>query len=296
MRFSLSRLTLKTNVHRSQGLGESQRCDTRGDISHTVWDVCCEPLMPFHIHQSTRSPKLTTERHSATLKCVLAQDPWVCREASELPLVAPVNAEPHKTYVSSLLLLWRLFRDSTARDLLRRQRPSQRPTSPHAAHMVFHCLHLSKDPNWSSCVLPETHLATRDWRHPCRSPPCSPCFLHIKNLLAVLLDLFFIRVRPEDSQKNSSICAIIVHSPSASLGPLSPSPRLQSRDRKPRVHDSTALVISLLEATLHIANIQKLLKNKRWLSFCRASNSKCGLLKHVMSEVIFFAKSRFAVF
>ena len=48
---------------------------------------------------------------------------------------------------------------------------------------------------------PETHLATRDWRHLCRSPPCSPCFLHIKNLLVVVLDLFFIRVRPEDSQK-----------------------------------------------------------------------------------------------
>ena len=194
--------------------------------------------------------------------------------------MAPVNAEPHKTYVSSLLLLWRVFRDSTARDLLRRQRPSQRPTCPHAAHLVFRCLDLSKDPNWSSCVHRETHLATRDWRHLCRSPPCSPCFLHIKNFVDVL-DLFFIPVRPEDSQKTRPT-AVGVYNPSASLGPLSLSRRLQNRDRKPQVHDSTAPAFALLEATLHIANIQKLLKDRRWLSFCRASNSKGGLLKHVM--------------
>ena len=56
---------------------------------------------------------------------------------------------------------------------------------------------------------------------------------------------------PRGFAKNSSNCAVVVHSPSASIGPLSPSPRLQNRDRKPRVHDSTAPVISLLEATLN---------------------------------------------
>ena len=108
--------------------------------------------------------------------------------------------------------------------------------------------------------------------------------------------MFFIPVRPEDSEKNSSNCAVIVHNPIASLGPLSPSPRRQSRDWKPGVHDSTAPAFALLEPTLHIANIQKLLKNQRWLSFCRASNSKGGLLKHVMSELtLLLVCTRFAV-
>ena len=180
---------------------------------------------------------------------------------------------------------YRLFSCSGARSeilqLARNLFPSERPTCPHAAHLVFRCLHLSKYPNWSSCVHRATHLATRDWRHLCRFPPCSPCF-YIKKSSCRCAGLVFHSCAPRGFAKNSSNCAIIVHSPSASIGPLSPSPRLQSRDRKPRVHDSTALVISLLEATLHIANIQKLLKNRRWLSFCRASNSKGGLLKHVM--------------
>ena len=99
-----------------------------------------------------------------------------------------------------------------------------RPTRPHAAQLVFHCLDLSKDPNWISCMHPDTHLAIRDCRHLCRSPPCSPCFLHIKNLVDVL-NLFFIPVHPKDSQKNSSNCEnVVVHNPSESSpasGPLS---------------------------------------------------------------------------
>ena len=202
MRFLLSRLTLKTNVHRSQGTHEFQRRHTRGDISHTVQDVCCEPIVAFHIHENARSPRLTTERHSATMTCILAPDQWICREESELPLVAPVNAEPHKTYVSvSSPALAHVLRFYSSWSFSPKLLPSERPTRPHAAHLVFHCLDLAKDPIWSSCVHPETRLATRDWRHLCRSPPSSPCFLHIKNLLVVLLDLFFIRVRPEDSQK-----------------------------------------------------------------------------------------------
>ena len=51
---------------------------------------------------------------------------------------------------------------------------------------------------------------------------------------------------PRGFAKNSSNCAVVVYKPSASIGPLSPSPRLQSRDRKPRVHDSTALVFLLV--------------------------------------------------
>ena len=46
--------------------------------------------------------------------------------------------------------------------------------------------------------------ATRDCRHLCRSPLCSPCFLHIRNLLVDVLNKFFIPVCPEDSEKNSS--------------------------------------------------------------------------------------------
>ena len=157
-----------------------------------------------------------------------------------------------------------------------------RPTRPHAAQLVFHCLDLSKDPNWSSCVHPETHQAIRDCRHLCRSPPCCPCFLHLKNLLVDVLDLFFIPVHPKDSQKNSSNCAVVVHNPSASLGPLSLSRRLQSRDRKPQVHDSTAPVISLFEAALHFANTSKPLSIRRSLTSCRASSSEGGLLKHGM--------------
>ena len=80
-----------------------------------------------------------------------------------------------------------------------------RPTRPHAAQLIFHCLDLSKDPNLSSCMHPETHLAIRDCRHLCRSPPYSPCFLHIKNLLVDVLDLFFIPVHPKDSQKTRPI-------------------------------------------------------------------------------------------
>ena len=143
---------------------------------------------------------------------------------------------------------------------------------------------------------PETHLAIRDCRHLCRSPPCSPCFLHIKNLLVDVLDLFFIPVHPKDSQKNSSNCVVVVHNPSASLGPLSLSRRLQSRDRKPQVHDSTAPVISLLEAALHFANTSKPLSIRRSLTSCRASSSEGGLLKHGMLELkLFLLCSRLAV-
>ena len=123
------------------------------------------------------------------------------------------------------------------------------PPCPHAAHLVFRCLDLSKDPNWSSCVHPETHLATRDWRHRCRSPPCSPCFLHIKNLLVDVLDLFFIPCAPRGFVKNSSNCAVIgPQVPLQVSGHFLLSRRLQSRDRKPRVHDSTAPVLCLAGA------------------------------------------------
>ena len=181
---------------------------------------------------------------------------------------------------------------SFSRKLLR----SERPTRPHAAHLVFHCLHLSKDPNWSSCVHPETHLATRDWRHLCRSPPCSPCFLHIKNLLVVLLDLFFIPVRPEDSQKTRPTA------PSLSTVPVQVSDhflhlhvfKVETGNLESTIQQH--LSFCLLEAAVHIANIQTLVKNQRWLSFCRAFNSKGGLLKHVMSELtLFLVCSRFAV-
>ena len=167
-----------------------------------MWDVYCEQIVAFHIHQNARSPRLTTERHSATLTCILAPDQWIRRDASELPLVAPVNAEPHKTYVSvSTPALAHVLRFYSSWSFSRKLLPSERPTRPHAAHLVFHCLDLSKDPIWSSCVYRESHLSTRDCRHLCRSPPCSLCFLHVKNLLVVSLDLFFIPVRPEDSQK-----------------------------------------------------------------------------------------------
>ena len=159
-----------------------------------------------------------------------------------------------------------------------------RPTRPHAAHLVFHCLDLSKDPNWIYCMHPDTHLAIRDCRHLCRSPPCSPCFLHIKNLVDVL-NLFFIPVHPKDPQKNSSNCAVVVHNPSPSLLPLSLSRRLQSRDRKHQVHDSTAPVISLFEAALNFANTSKPLSIRRSLTSCRASSSEGGLLKHGMLEL-----------
>ena len=96
----------------SRNCSKFKKWHTRGDISHTVWDVCSEPNVAFHIQQR-RSPRLTTERHSKKLTCILAPDQWVCREASELPLVAPVNAEPHNKYVSSLLLLLRVFHPST---------------------------------------------------------------------------------------------------------------------------------------------------------------------------------------
>ena len=286
-------LTQPTNIEDkraqiSRNWAKVKGVQTRGDISHTVWDVCCEPLVPFHIHQSTRSPKLTTERHSATLTCILAPDPWVCREASELPLVAPVNAEPHKTYVSSLLLLWRVFRDSTAHGPSPASCSEASVPPVHSAHLVFRCLHLSKDPNWSSCVHPETHLATRDWRHLCRSPLFAVHLAHQK--ICRCTGLVFHSGAPRGFAKNSSNCAMVVYNPSASLG-------LQNRDRKPQVHDSTAPACSLLEAAVHIANILKLLNNQRWLSFCRASNSKGGLLQHVMSELtLFLVCSRFAVF
>ena len=135
---------------------------------------------------------------------------------------------------------------------------------------------------------PETHLATRDWRHLCRSPPCSPCFLHIKNLFVVLLDLFFTPVRPEDSQKTR---------PTA---PWCSTISVQVSGHLPHLHvffvetgnlESTIqqhLPFCLLEAAVHIANTQKLLNNQRWLSFCRAATSKGGLLQHVMSELFFF--------
>ena len=98
---------------------------TRAETSRTRSGT--KPIVAFHIHQSTRSPRLTTERHSATLTCILAPDEWICREASALPLTAQINAEAHKAYVSSLLLRWSVFRDFTARDLLRRKPP--KPTS-----------------------------------------------------------------------------------------------------------------------------------------------------------------------
>ena len=198
---------------------------TRGD----VWDVCCEPIVAFHIHQSARSPRVTRERHSATWRCILAPDRWVCREASELPLVAPVNAEPHNTYVSSLL----------------------RPTRQHSAQMVFLCLDLSKDPNLSSSLHPKTHLATRDCCHLCRSPPCSPCVLHIKNLVDVL-DLFFIPVHPEDSQNTRPTA------PCWSTIPVQVSGHFPCLDvfkvETENLKSSTAPAFSLLEAALHIAN------------------------------------------
>ena len=112
MCFLLSRLTLETNVHTQGTVRNSKVAHARRHLAHGL-DVCCEPIVAFHIHHR-RSPRLTTERHSATVTCILAPEQSVCREASELPLVAPVNAEPHNTYVPSLLLLLRVFRDCTA--------------------------------------------------------------------------------------------------------------------------------------------------------------------------------------
>ena len=53
-----------------------------------------------------------------------------------------------------------------------------RPTRPHAAQLVFHCLDLLKDPNWSSCMHPETHLpfvtaVTCAALHPVRRASCT---------------------------------------------------------------------------------------------------------------------------
>ena len=171
----------------------------------------------------------------------------------------------------------------TYRSLLR-----ERPTRPHAAHLVFHCLDLSKDPIWSSCVYPESPFSTRDWRHLCRSPPCSPCFLHIKNLLVVLLDLFFHSGAPRGfAKKLAQLRRGCPQSQCKSRATCPISTSSKSRP-KPRVHDSTTPAFCLLEAAVHIANTQKLLNNLRWLSLCRASTSKCGLLQHVMSELTLF--------
>ena len=66
------------------------------------------------MNRSWPSTFIRARAHQGSQQSAIRPDQWVCREASELPLVAPVNAEPHNTYVSSLLLLLRVFRDSTA--------------------------------------------------------------------------------------------------------------------------------------------------------------------------------------
>ena len=118
--------------------------------------------------------------------------------------------------------------------------------------------------------------------HPVRRASCT------SKILLSMYWTFFHSGAPRGFVKNSSNCAVAVHGPIPSLGPLSLSPRLQSRDRKPQVHDSTAPAISLLEAALHFANTSKPLGNRRSLTSSRASSSKSGLLKHVMSELTLF--------
>ena len=197
--------------------------------------------------------------------------------------MAPVNAEPHKTYVSvSSPALARVPRFYSSWSFSRKLLPSERPTRPHAAHLVFRCLDLLTDPNWSSCVHPETHLATRDCRHLCRSPPCSPCFLHIKNLFVYVLDLFFIPVRPEDSQKTRPTA------PWASTIPVQVSGhfpcldvfKIETGNLKSTIQQHLSFPCSRRHCTSQTS--RSFSRNRRWLSFCRASNSKGGLLKHVM--------------
>ena len=163
-----------------------------------------------------------------------------------------------------------------------------RPTRPHAAQLVFHCLDLSKDPNWSSCMHPETHLAIRDCRHLCRSPSCCPCFLHLKNHLVDALDLFFIPVHPKDSQKKlvqlrrgrpQSECK------SRAAFPVSTSSKSRLETSSPRFNSTSHF---LARATLHFANTSKPLSIRRSLSSC--------LLKHGMLELkLFLMCSRLAV-
>ena len=75
----------------------------------------------------------------------------------------------------------------------------------------------------------------------------------------------------------------------------------KSRPENSISNDSAAPVISLVGGRRYTSQTSlKFLNNQRWLSFCRASNSKGGLLKHVMSVLISFLfyvkKSRLAVF
>ena len=264
-----------------------QRWHTRGDISHTVWDVCCEPIVAFHIHQR-RSPRLTTERHSATLTCILAPDQWVCREASELPLVAPVNAERHNTYVSSLLLLLRVFRDSTAHGASP-SHPSTRGTPGiplsgpvEGSELEFLCI---PKPIW-----PFVTAVTCAALHPVRRASCTS-----KIFLSMYWTCFSFR------------CTQKIRKKTRPTAPWSSTIRVQVSGRFPcldvfkvetgnQVHDSTAPVISLLEAALHFANTSKPLSIRRSLTSCRASSSESGLLKHGMPQLkLFLMCSRLAV-
>ena len=90
----------------------------------------------------------------------------------------------------------------------------------------------------------------------------------LKNLLVDVRELVLDSVAPRRLRQNTRATAswsstIQVHTP----GPLSLSRRLQSRDRKPQVHDSTAPVISLLEAALHFANTSKPLSIREIVDF-----------------------------
>ena len=56
--------------------------------------------------------------------------------------------------------------------------PGERPTRPHAAPLVFRCLHLSKDPNWSSCVhWPLVTAVICAALHPVRRASCTSTIL-----------------------------------------------------------------------------------------------------------------------
>ena len=155
-----------------------------------------------------------------------------------------------------------------------------RPTRPHAVQLVFHCLDLSKDPNWSSCMHPENHLAMRDCHHLCRSPPCSSCFLHIKNLLVDVLDLFFhsgapkrffkklvqlLRGRPQSECMSRTAFRV---STSSKSRPETSSPRFNSTCHFPcsRQH-----LRKHLEATQHseIVDFLPCLELRRWTAKAR---------------------------
>ena len=243
--------------------------------------------MAFHIHQSARSPRLTTERLSATLTYILAPDQWVCREASELPLRALVNAEPQDTCVSSLLRPWCVFRDSTARGLFLRQPSSQRPTCPTRGTPGI--------PLSGPVEVSGLEFLSAFPKLMTHSPPCSPCLLHIKNLFVDVLDFFWcalkirkklVQLRRGRLQSQCKSRATFPVSTSSKSRPETSSPRFNSTchflargDTAHRKHPEASQEPEMVEFLPR-------LQLQRWTAKAR----------DVRIDFSFFEKSRFAVF